>query len=101
MQWDLTGSSLGESPKESGSSLGKRREIAGKKTGGLAAIVGGCQSMREIRAVANSFRRVNRPVAGEPPVPQNLGDDQMLMAGKPPRSAVNHPYQDFPDTVGF
>ncbi|RRT43430.1 hypothetical protein B296_00012499 [Ensete ventricosum] len=37
MRWDLTGSSLGDSPKESGSSLGTRREIAGKKTGGLAA----------------------------------------------------------------
>ncbi|RRT36022.1 hypothetical protein B296_00033629 [Ensete ventricosum] len=37
MQWDFVGSSLGGSPKESGSSLGTRREIAGKKTGGLAA----------------------------------------------------------------
>ncbi|RWW40422.1 hypothetical protein BHE74_00054167 [Ensete ventricosum] len=37
MQWDLVGSLLGDSPKESGSSLGTRREIAGKKTGGLAA----------------------------------------------------------------
>ncbi|RWW85082.1 hypothetical protein BHE74_00006274 [Ensete ventricosum] len=37
MRWDLAGSSLGDSPKESGSSLGTRREIAGKKTGGLAA----------------------------------------------------------------
>ncbi|RWV98979.1 hypothetical protein GW17_00038144 [Ensete ventricosum] len=37
MQWDLTGSSLGDSPKESGSSLGTRREIAGKKIRGLAA----------------------------------------------------------------
>ncbi|RRT65350.1 hypothetical protein B296_00025057 [Ensete ventricosum] len=36
MQWDLVGSLLGDSPKESGSSLGTRREIAGKKTGGLA-----------------------------------------------------------------
>ncbi|RWW82669.1 hypothetical protein BHE74_00008859 [Ensete ventricosum] len=37
MRWDLAGSSLGDSLKESGSSLGTRREIAGKKTGGLAA----------------------------------------------------------------
>ncbi|RWV77977.1 hypothetical protein BHE74_00040963 [Ensete ventricosum] len=37
MQWDLAGSSLGDSPKESGSSLGTRREITRKKTGGLAA----------------------------------------------------------------
>ncbi|RZR88806.1 hypothetical protein BHM03_00016441 [Ensete ventricosum] len=36
MRWDLTGSSLGDSPNESGSSLGTRREITGKKTGGLA-----------------------------------------------------------------
>ncbi|RRT77035.1 hypothetical protein B296_00015574 [Ensete ventricosum] len=37
MQWDLVGSSLGDSPKESGSSLGTRREIIGKKIGGLVA----------------------------------------------------------------
>ncbi|RZS21029.1 hypothetical protein BHM03_00053617 [Ensete ventricosum] len=36
MRWDLAGSSLGESPKESGSSLGTRREITRKKTEGLA-----------------------------------------------------------------
>ncbi|RWV79690.1 hypothetical protein GW17_00059136 [Ensete ventricosum] len=36
MRWDLAGSSLGDSLKELGSSLGTRREIAGKKTGGLA-----------------------------------------------------------------
>ncbi|RRT53854.1 hypothetical protein B296_00036574 [Ensete ventricosum] len=36
MRWDLAGSSLGDSPKESGSSLRTRREIIGKKTGGLA-----------------------------------------------------------------
>ncbi|RWV91803.1 hypothetical protein GW17_00045877 [Ensete ventricosum] len=38
--------SLGDSPKESGSSLGTQREIAEKKTGGLAArsleVVGLC-----------------------------------------------------------
>ncbi|RWV89790.1 hypothetical protein GW17_00048049 [Ensete ventricosum] len=37
MQWDLTGSSLGDSPKESRSSLGTRREIVGKKIEGLTA----------------------------------------------------------------
>ncbi|RRT46000.1 hypothetical protein B296_00015115 [Ensete ventricosum] len=37
MRWDLAGSSLGDSPKESGSSLGTRREITRKKTGGLSA----------------------------------------------------------------
>ncbi|RWW00607.1 hypothetical protein GW17_00036424 [Ensete ventricosum] len=36
MQWDLVESLLADSSKESGSSLGTRREIAGKKTGGLA-----------------------------------------------------------------
>ncbi|RWV77431.1 hypothetical protein GW17_00061739 [Ensete ventricosum] len=48
MRWDLTGSSLGDSSKESGSSLGTRREIARTKTGGLAArlpeVVGICGS---------------------------------------------------------
>ncbi|RWV79943.1 hypothetical protein GW17_00058856 [Ensete ventricosum] len=37
MRWDLARSSLGDSPKESRRSLGTRREIAGKKTRGLAA----------------------------------------------------------------
>ncbi|RRT33432.1 hypothetical protein B296_00019224 [Ensete ventricosum] len=36
MRWDLVGSLLGDSPKESGSSLRTRREITRKKTGGLA-----------------------------------------------------------------
>ncbi|RRT38421.1 hypothetical protein B296_00002941 [Ensete ventricosum] len=36
MRWDLAGSSLGDSPKGSGSSLGTQREITGKKSGGLA-----------------------------------------------------------------
>ncbi|RRT36210.1 hypothetical protein B296_00036995 [Ensete ventricosum] len=36
MRWDLVGSSLGDSSKESKSSPGTRREIVGKKTGGLA-----------------------------------------------------------------
>ncbi|RWV98292.1 hypothetical protein GW17_00038875 [Ensete ventricosum] len=35
----LVGSSLGDSPKESGSSQGTRREIAGKKTRGHATIL--------------------------------------------------------------
>ncbi|RZS18319.1 hypothetical protein BHM03_00050558 [Ensete ventricosum] len=35
--WDLAGYSLGDSPKESGSSLGTQRAITGKKTGGPAA----------------------------------------------------------------
>ncbi|RWW63395.1 hypothetical protein BHE74_00029427 [Ensete ventricosum] len=36
MQWDLAESSLGDLPKELGSSLEMRREIVGKKTRGLA-----------------------------------------------------------------
>ncbi|RRT46099.1 hypothetical protein B296_00044075 [Ensete ventricosum] len=36
MWWDLARSSLGDSLRELGSSLGTQREIAGKKTGGLA-----------------------------------------------------------------
>ncbi|RZR82441.1 hypothetical protein BHM03_00008860 [Ensete ventricosum] len=37
MRWDLAESSLGDSPKESRSLLGTPREIARKKTTGLAA----------------------------------------------------------------
>ncbi|RWW43432.1 hypothetical protein BHE74_00050908 [Ensete ventricosum] len=37
MRWDLARSSLGDSSKESRSLLGTRKEIAGTKTGGLAA----------------------------------------------------------------
>ncbi|RRT32406.1 hypothetical protein B296_00058555 [Ensete ventricosum] len=36
MRWDLARSSLGDSSKKLGSSLGTQREIAGKKTRGLA-----------------------------------------------------------------
>ncbi|RRT58940.1 hypothetical protein B296_00024370 [Ensete ventricosum] len=78
MWWDLAKSSLGDSPKESGSSLRMRSEIAEKKTGGLAARL--------------------PEVAGEcgttvgPPVPQNPGDGQQLSTGKPPRWQVNRPY---------
>ncbi|RZS21004.1 hypothetical protein BHM03_00053583, partial [Ensete ventricosum] len=39
MQWDLAGSSLRDLSKESGSLLGTRREIVGKKTGGLIVIL--------------------------------------------------------------
>ncbi|RZR75552.1 hypothetical protein BHM03_00061413, partial [Ensete ventricosum] len=37
IRWDLIRSLLGDSSKESESSLGTRREITGKKTRGLAA----------------------------------------------------------------
>ncbi|RWW20063.1 hypothetical protein GW17_00015844 [Ensete ventricosum] len=68
MWWDLVESSLGDSPKEPGSSLGTRREIVGKKTGGLAA------RLPEVAGICGS----------ESPVPQNLGGGQLLTACKPP-----------------
>ncbi|RRT65273.1 hypothetical protein B296_00011023 [Ensete ventricosum] len=61
MQWDLVRSSLGDSPKEAGSSLGMRREIVGKKTRGLTVRL--------------------------PEYMGNLSDSQLLTVGKPPRSA--------------
>ncbi|RWW46406.1 hypothetical protein BHE74_00047665, partial [Ensete ventricosum] len=64
MQWDLTGSLLGDSPKESGT----RREIVGKKTGGLTV------RLLEVTGVYGS----------ESPVPQNLGGGQLLTTDKPP-----------------
>ncbi|RWV78667.1 hypothetical protein GW17_00060326 [Ensete ventricosum] len=63
MRWDLVGSSLGDLAKELRSSLGTRREIAEKKTGGLAA---------RLPEVAGVYRSVG---------------------GKPPRWQVNCPYQ--------
>ncbi|RZS24328.1 hypothetical protein BHM03_00057384 [Ensete ventricosum] len=62
MRWDLVGSSLGDSPKESRSSLGTRKEIAGKKTGGLTVRLP--EVARVCWTVANRCRRVNRPDAG-------------------------------------
>ncbi|RRT32139.1 hypothetical protein B296_00053015 [Ensete ventricosum] len=69
MRWDLTGSSLGDSPKGSGSSLGTRREIAGKKTRGLAA------------RMPKATRLCRKSEGG-----------QQLSTGKPPKWWVNHPY---------
>ncbi|RRT31631.1 hypothetical protein B296_00057432 [Ensete ventricosum] len=48
MRCDLVGSSLGDSLKESGSLLGTRREIARKKTRGLAV-------MPEVAGVCGRF----------------------------------------------
>ncbi|RZS13870.1 hypothetical protein BHM03_00045500 [Ensete ventricosum] len=63
MQWDLAGSSLGDSPKESGSLLGTRREIAGKKTGGLtvrlskvARVYGNRDSTEDYRGSRKAYR---------------------------------------------
>ncbi|RWV80646.1 hypothetical protein GW17_00058041 [Ensete ventricosum] len=78
MRWDLAGSSLGDSPKESGSSLGTRREITGKKTEGLAA------RLPEVAGVYGTM-------VG-PPVPQNSGGGQRLSVGKLPKWRVNRPY---------
>ncbi|RWV77054.1 hypothetical protein GW17_00062174 [Ensete ventricosum] len=58
IRWDLAGSSLGDSPKESRSSLGTRREIAGKKIGGLAVRLP--EVARVCGTTANRCRRVNR-----------------------------------------
>ncbi|RWV94939.1 hypothetical protein GW17_00042478 [Ensete ventricosum] len=58
-----------DSPKESGSSLRMRSEIAEKKTGGLAA------RLPEVAEYAG-----------------NPGDGQQLSTGKPPRWQVNRPY---------
>ncbi|RZS03395.1 hypothetical protein BHM03_00033580 [Ensete ventricosum] len=66
MRWDLTGCSLGDSPKESGSSLAMRREITEKKTGGLAVRFERQldRPYHRIRATTNKYRRVNRPDGG-------------------------------------
>ncbi|RZS08340.1 hypothetical protein BHM03_00039314 [Ensete ventricosum] len=72
MRWDLVGSSLGDSLKESRSSLGTRREIARKKTGGLAV------RLPEVARVCESKLLVS--------------DGQQLSTGKPPRWRVNRPY---------
>ncbi|RZS17417.1 hypothetical protein BHM03_00049563 [Ensete ventricosum] len=69
MQWDLTGSSLGDLPKESGSSLAKRREIARKKT----------------KDLSHDYRRL-------PEYTGNPSSGQQLSVGKPPRWRVNRPY---------
>ncbi|RWW56319.1 hypothetical protein BHE74_00036977 [Ensete ventricosum] len=71
MRWDLTGSSLGDPPKETGSSLGTRRKIAGKKIGGLAVrlpeVTGICRigpPVPQNSGDGQHFRRVNRPNPG-------------------------------------
>ncbi|RRT56350.1 hypothetical protein B296_00029539 [Ensete ventricosum] len=66
MQWDLAGSSLGDSLKELGSSLETRREITRKMTGGLTI-------------------RLSK-------VTRNPGGGQQLSVSKPPIWRVNCPY---------
>ncbi|RRT31574.1 hypothetical protein BHE74_00037277 [Ensete ventricosum] len=79
MRWYLVGSSLGDLPKRSGSSLGTRREITGKKTRGLDARM--LEATGLCGTAASSFRWVNHPY---PPVPQNPSGGQQLSVGKPP-----------------
>ncbi|RWW22267.1 hypothetical protein GW17_00013544 [Ensete ventricosum] len=87
MQWDLNGSSLGDSPKRSGNSLGACREITRRrpddlpqecrrlpdwqKLGLSLSLCGGCTT------TAQAFGRLtvaNPPrLDVEPPVPRNLG----------------------------
>ncbi|RWV78469.1 hypothetical protein GW17_00060563 [Ensete ventricosum] len=81
MRWDLVGSSLGDSSKESGSSLGTRREIVGKKTGGLVArlpkVAKICGSKPSVSGgwttCTSSFQRVNRPYPGFDLHPKKIG----------------------------
>ncbi|RZR88898.1 hypothetical protein BHM03_00016547 [Ensete ventricosum] len=82
MRWDLAGSSLGDSSKESGSSLGTRREIAGKKTGGLAT------RLSEVVGVC----RTGKPSVSDGWTARTTESKQQLSTGKPPKWRVNHPY---------
>ncbi|RWW19527.1 hypothetical protein GW17_00016409 [Ensete ventricosum] len=62
MRLDLVGSSLGDSPKESRSSLGMRREIARKKTRGLAVrlseVAGVCGTQVELNQLTKELVNV-------------------------------------------
>ncbi|RRT67451.1 hypothetical protein B296_00010238 [Ensete ventricosum] len=79
MRWDLIGSSLGDSSKESGSLLGTRREIARKKTGGLTA------RLPEVAGVCGTNLLAN---SGEIPLHHpNLGSILKLDPG--PSSSCN------------
>ncbi|RRT64813.1 hypothetical protein B296_00007205 [Ensete ventricosum] len=73
MRWDLVGSSLGDSPKESGSSLGTRREITVRfsEVVGLCGMSGGWTT----RATESGRRPITfggstAQLAVKPPVPQ-------------------------------
>ncbi|RWW52845.1 hypothetical protein BHE74_00040703 [Ensete ventricosum] len=78
MQWDLVESSLGDSSKGSGSSLGARREITGRRSNDLP------QEYRRLpdwRKLGLSLSLCEWQVYGrrpnfwavEPPVPRNMG----------------------------
>ncbi|RZS04222.1 hypothetical protein BHM03_00034518 [Ensete ventricosum] len=93
MRWDLTGSSLGDSPKESGSSLGTRREIAEKKTRGLVArlpeYAGSKIELRRIGLhVLATFSQLKKPLQGA------VGHGH----GQPPAGATD--YSQGPPTRG-
>ncbi|RZS19385.1 hypothetical protein BHM03_00051773 [Ensete ventricosum] len=70
----LVGSSLGDSPKESGSSQGTRREIAGKKTRGhatilpeVAGVCGRAATRGDTSRGGVAGPKVGRPLAGRLP----------------------------------
>ncbi|RWV79581.1 hypothetical protein GW17_00059260 [Ensete ventricosum] len=71
MQWDLVGSSLGDSPKGLRSSLGVHWEITGRRPNDLPQE---CRRLSDWRKLGLSlslyFRRLTRPgSAGKSPVP--------------------------------
>ncbi|RWV88182.1 hypothetical protein BHE74_00051812 [Ensete ventricosum] len=69
MWWDLTGSSLGDSSKESGSSLGTQREITEKKTRGLAV---------RLPEVARICGMISQRVPSELPDPFNESPSKLM-----------------------
>ncbi|RRT32193.1 hypothetical protein B296_00057917 [Ensete ventricosum] len=77
MRWDLVESSLGDSPKESGSSLRTRREITRKKTVGLTT------RLPEVIGICGMIGL---------PVPHNPSGGQQVSVSKPPKWPVNGPY---------
>ncbi|RWW06371.1 hypothetical protein GW17_00030308 [Ensete ventricosum] len=97
IRWDLARSSLGDSPKESGSSLGMRREIARKKTRGLAVrlseVAGICGSKPTADLGGGQLLTVGKlpRSTGKLPVPHNLGGGQLLTMGKLPKLAGKPP----------
>ncbi|RRT38976.1 hypothetical protein B296_00053864 [Ensete ventricosum] len=67
MRCDLTGSSQGDSPKELGSSLGTRREIARKKTEGLIARLPEVIRVCGTKAARRGGQPWPTPMQGRPP----------------------------------
>ncbi|RZS28915.1 hypothetical protein BHM03_00062569 [Ensete ventricosum] len=80
MQWDIAGSSLGDSPKGSGSSLGARPKITGRRPYDLPQE---CWRLPDWWKLGISL---------------SLWYFQRLTC---PGQRVNRPYPNFSDTVGF